>query len=121
MTAQTYPKPPANLAVDGRRFWHTVTADLELSTSELVLLECVCQTLDIIARLEPAVDEAPLTVTGSQGQEVIHPLVPELRAQRAALVALLKHLALPDVDDGVQTASSSARALARSRWGAKPR
>ena len=60
---------------------------------------------------------------GEEGQSRAHPLLPELRGQRALLAGLLKQMKLPDVqrgadDPAVPSATSvKARKAARSRWG----
>lgn len=54
------------------------------------------------------------TVTGSRGQPVVNPAIPELRQQRAALAKILSQLDL----DG--SSANSGAALARERW-RKPR
>lgn len=119
MTDQT-PDPPADLADRGREFWHRVVADVELNADEELILTSICRELDLLQRLEDEMAGAPLIVHGVAGQPVAHPMLQELRAHRALLAAHLRQLGLPD-EDGVQTASTSARSLARARWGTKPR
>jgi hypothetical protein len=60
---------------------------------------------------------APLLVRGSQGQDVINPLISELRQHRATLASLLRQLKLPDESTRLAEArSTSARAAANARW-----
>lgn len=114
------PHAPAGLSTRGRRFWHRVVADVELGADEELILTSICRELDLLQRLEDEMDGAPLIVHGVAGQPVAHPMLQELRAHRALLAAHLKQLGLPD-EDGLQTASSAARGLARARWGSRPR
>jgi hypothetical protein len=97
-----------------------VAADFDLRADEIVLLGAACRTLDVIARLEEAMIDAPLVVRGSMGQEREHPLLSELRQQRLTAARLLRQLNLLDLDEMEQlrsaARSSKARALARERW-----
>lgn len=71
-----------------------------------------CRVADIVAELDEAADEAPLTVRGSMGQVVISPFIAEATAQRALLAQLIGRLGLPDTDE-IQ-AEQSAK-LSRTR------
>lgn len=112
-------KSKPSLAEAGERLWDEVSSAFELRADELRLLEQACKTLDMIARLEDAWSElgCPMVSTGSMGQEVIHPLIGELRAQRAAFDRLRAALKLTDEDDApVEDSSSKARRAAVARW-----
>lgn len=63
---------------------------------EWAVLEQACRSADLIGTLVDGLEGQPLTVEGSKGQMVAHPLVSELRLQRAALRSLLHGLELPD-------------------------
>lgn len=54
---------------------------------------------DVVADLDEAADEAPLTVKGSMCQQVISPFIAEARAQRALLAQLLSRLDLSDTEE----------------------
>jgi hypothetical protein len=120
----TAPRVPSGLQAAGRRLWREVVAVYELRPDELLLLEKACRTADDAARLDAAVREAPLTVTGSTGQTRHNPLLNESRQTRALLASLLKQLALPDEpaeasggSSGVTPGSQRAYKAARARWG----
>jgi hypothetical protein len=119
MAARAEPMPKG-LADRGRRLWKTVTADHDLRADEVLLLEHAARTVDLLARIDEALTEAPLTVKGSMGQLVEHPLVSESRAQRATLARLLAQLKIPESDArAVVTAArrtGRARAAASERW-----
>lgn len=91
-----------------------MTADLVLRADEMLILESACRTLDLLARLDAALESAPLTVGGSAGQEREHPLLSEVRQHRALLAAHLRQL---DIRADGATDMSAGRALARQRWG----
>lgn len=116
--------PPAGLAEAGQALWDSIVPAYELRPDEARMLADACREADIVQRLEDELADAPLMVTGSQGQLVASPLVSELRQHRSVLAALLKSLKLPDSPAGAQqkTAriSEQARAAARARW-AKPK
>lgn len=108
-------KPPEGLAKTGVGVWRAITSRYELRSDELLTLEDACRTSDMIAALESAwsADGAPMTTKGSMGQLVIHPLIGELRAQRAARNALWRQLRLPD-DAGMP--ANQAREAAQASW-----
>lgn len=113
------PRPPTNLGRAGARLWRETVSVYELRGDELLLLAKACRTADDAERLDTACADAPLTVTGSAGQQRANPLLAEARATRALLAALLKQLALPDPVAEKRQAdarSSQARTAARARW-----
>ena len=104
----------------GRRFWRRVLVDddLELTSSELLLLEEVCRTLDRLDALNAAVVREGVTVEGSAGQRRAHPALIELRQGQITLGRLLSQLALPDETGEALPSLTEARArrAAESRW-----
>jgi hypothetical protein len=87
-------RPPAHLHKDGRQLWRSVLSefDLESEPHKLHVLRQACRVADVIAELDEAADEAPLTVKGSMGQQVISPFIAEARAQRSLMAQLLARL-----------------------------
>ena len=115
-----------NLASEGRSLWRAIASQvaedgLELDQRELKLLESACREQDMLARIEAALVDAPLTVKGAQSQMVSHPLIGEARRSRAQIASLLKAIGLddPSADSGrgrgSRTTSTSARGAAFSR------
>lgn len=120
------PPPPPDLARDGRkdgsgrRLWKQIVMSKRyvLRPDELLILEHACREADLIDELAAAAKAAPKTVRGSKGQQVIHPLIAELRQHRTTLAMLLSKLKLPDdADSPALPRSVSARAAASTRWG----
>ena len=109
-------KAPDSLAEDGRRVWNGVTEQYDLRPDELLTLEDACAATDMIAALSKAWEDdgRPLTTKGSMGQQVIHPLIGEIRTQRAARNALWRQLKLPDIDDAVS--ANQNRDAANASW-----
>lgn len=105
---------PKGLKSAGRKVWKATVEAYELRQDELEVLRAVCAEADLIARMEDELAEAPLTVKGSMGQLVPHPLVTELRQHRATMAALLRGMKLPD--EGGEGASNQQREAANSRW-----
>jgi len=95
---------------------------LKLDQRELKLLESACREQDMLARIEAALVDAPLTVKGAQSQMVSHPLIGEARRSRAQIASLLKAIGLedPGADSGKgrgsRTTSTAARGAANSRY-----
>ena len=114
--AAKYPAPKGLKGSLG--FWRKITKKFELRDDELRILEDSCREMDLIDRLEEALEGADLTVRGSQGQPVANPLVQEVRQHRGQLKSLLGSLKLPD-EPGEAAGSSrseSARKAAEARW-----
>jgi hypothetical protein len=114
-------RAPLGLDNAGKELWKATHAvfDFEDEPHLLAILEQACRTRDEIDRLEAGMEGQPLTVAGSKDQLVIHPLVAELRFQRAALATLLGRLGLPDngdPDDPHARRSAAGRKAARARW-----
>jgi len=118
------PRGPAGLRAAGRRLWraHTSDPDVSFRPDELATLALAARTADEIADLEAALAEAPRTVAGSKGQEIVHPVIPELRLQRQLLASLLARLRIPEPESGVPgdwdnlSASDRGRRAAAVRW-----
>ncbi len=119
------PKAPAGLSAPGRRLWRGIAGAYDLRPDEQLVLEKACRTADDSARLDAALRDAPLMVTGSTGQQRHNPLLHEARQTRALLAALLKQLALPDepaaATEGAGLSPGSVKAItaARARWGGR--
>ena len=120
MTTQ---KPPATLGREGKKLWRSLTDGIEYRPDELAILESACSMADLIREYEVAVRDEPLTVRGSAGQEVLHPIRAEIRALRMSQAQLLGRLDVPEADDeGVEepvrmTRQQAAKKAAAVRWG----
>jgi hypothetical protein len=113
------PQPPEGLGTKGLALWEDICSRYSLRIDELVLLEAAARTSDDIERLRLALVGAPLTVLGSQKQEVAHPLISEGRQLRANLAALLRQIALPDEDSPAASARPKSERHVRAatvRW-----
>lgn len=114
----TKPKTPAGLSTAGKALWDDLAARYSFRPDELRLVERAARTADLIAEMD-AERGGEVTATGSMGQVVVHPLIPEARAQSALLAAIFRQLGLPDETGAVsETRSTQARAAAQSRWAA---
>jgi hypothetical protein len=107
---------PTGLGSAGKALWRGIAGVYDLRADELRVLEDAASEADLVELLKVGMVDAPLTVKGSQGQEVINPLVSELRQHRATLSALLRQLKLPDEGQSEATISNQARAAANARW-----
>ncbi len=118
----TKPKAPSGLDKPGAALWRDVLAKYELRVDEQRILEDACRERDLIARLEAGLAGAPLIVKGSQGQDVINPLVSELRQHRSTFASLMRQLKLPDDGEGADSGgalSARNRAAAQARWASR--
>jgi len=117
-TGEGSSKTAEAFATKGQAFYDEVVGAYELSVVELRTLEDICREIDLIERLQVALDRGSLIVPGSMGQPTASPLVQELRQHRAVLDRLMKSLALPDAEAEQGSRSESARDRAMKRWGA---
>jgi hypothetical protein len=108
---------PAGLKTAGGNLWNDIASSYELRADEMRVLEDAAREADLIATLDEGMSGASLLVRGSQGQEVINPLISELRQHRSTLASLLRQLKLPE-ENGAAAGerSTSARAAANARW-----
>lgn len=114
-------RAPSGLQAAGKQLWRNVNATFSFDEEphKVQILKQACRVADVIAELDEAADEAPLTVKGSMGQQVISPFIAEARAQRALLAQLLSRLDLPDTDEEIdarQDELSRKRAQAGRRF-----
>lgn len=110
---------PKGLAASGKKLWNGIAGPgkYTLRADELQVLEDACYEADLISVLRVGMVGEPLKVRGSQGQDVINPIIAELRQHRATLATLLRSLKLPDLEGEASSArSTSARAAANARW-----
>jgi hypothetical protein len=120
---------PIGLGEKALELWDGVMKSYRLRPDELRLLEDACREIDIIERLDAAVSKPSfkLTVRGSMGQNVINPILQEVRQHRIAFASLARQLKLPSLAGGIgaegeetprgDDASSKARKAAAARWG----
>ena len=108
---------PSSLGDAGKALWAEHASKYALRPDELARLEMACRARDMVARLDAAWSEmgCPMVSKGSMGQEVIHPVIGELRAQQAQVDAILARLKLPDLDEGA-AAVNQQRDAANSKW-----
>lgn len=121
MTEKQPTNIPAGLADAGASLWESIGGRFELRPDEEATLLGACRAADMIAALRAgwASLDFPMLTTGSMGQDVIHPIIGELRAQEAQKAALLARLKLPDesgADSGAGDNSTPARKAAAARW-----
>ena len=110
---------PESLGVTGAGVWRSVASLYLLRVDERIRLEAAAKMADTLQMLEETWRALgyPMVSLGSMKQEVIHPLIGEIRQQRAALDRALQALKLPDLDEGgAQPAANQQRSAAQSRW-----
>lgn len=122
ITDSSIPASPEHLGEAGTDLWIRVNTEFDMSQEpqKQAILEQSCRTVDQIALLEEAREQAPMTAKGSAGQLVIHPLIAEIRQQRGSLNTLMKSLGLPDSDedtlDRAARRSEAGKKAAKARW-----
>lgn len=91
-------RKPRGLGAAGKNLWDRVTETYQIEDypEKLECLNQACRVADQIADLDKAAKGQPLTVRGSQGQQVISPLISEARFQRGTLAGLLSKLNFTD-------------------------
>ncbi len=109
-------KPPKGVGQSGATLWNSIRPKYVLRPDEEARLEAACRTADVIQMLEDTWRELgfPMVSVGSMKQEVIHPLIGEIRTQRSSLASLLAGLKLPD--DESEAPVNQQRDAANSKW-----
>ena len=109
---------PTDLSAKTSVLWDEITSTYDLNPAELIVLEQFCKQTDLITYLEGEVNLGQLTITGSRNNQVVNPLLSELRQQRMVLSALVKTLRLPETEtENQDTRSTAGRDLVNIRWG----
>jgi hypothetical protein len=100
-----------------------MTSQYKFRPDEARILQDCCAEIDLIDDLDVAQRGADRIAKGSMGQQVINPLISELRQHRATLANLLSKLNLPvdanETPDSVSSGrvrSTAARHAAHVRW-----
>ena len=112
-------RAPQVLEKRGRQIWKSLSEKYEFDDHEREVLLEFCRVLDRIDSLSGRVDSDGVMIAGSQGQQVLHPAVAEIRQQQQAAGRLLTQLNLPDAEGDVALSrqiSSQAQAAANARW-----
>ena len=111
---------PASLRAGGLRLWEAIDGKYDLRPDELATLEDACRITDMIDALTAVWVEAgsPSITVGSMKQEVIHPIIGEIRTQRMARNSLFRQLRLPD--EQAEQASNQHRSAANAKWASRP-
>jgi hypothetical protein len=109
-------KVPEGLGKAGRDLWLSVAGKYELRPDERATLLGAARAADMISDLRAAweADGRPMLTKGSMGQDVIHPLIGELRTQEAQKASLLARLKLPD--EASAAPANQNRDAANSSW-----
>src|SRR5260221_9941701 len=88
-------RPPAGLGPSGRALWRETLSEYGLNPAESLMLTQLCRAADRLDAIETELSGADLTVEGSTGQPVAHPLLAEWRATARVAESLARSLALP--------------------------
>jgi hypothetical protein len=123
--AFVYPDtPPAGLGEAGSALWADVMSRYDFSSpADYNALAAAARMADQIARLEDALAVADVVITGSTGQDRVHPLIGEVRAHRLAQQRILSAL-FKGTDDAEEETpeqvslrrTGQAQRAARARW-----
>jgi hypothetical protein len=118
---------PKDLKDAGKSLWVDVTeVSPELSPTDQYILYKACKLADHLEELEQGQMERDLIARGSMGQEIVSPLVPEIRQFTAQLTATLFKLKIPDASiDRIRDKqrgtgrfdSTSGKKAAEKKWG----
>jgi phage terminase small subunit len=84
----------------------------QASPSARLVLDQLVRLLDELERIEAAVAERGVMVTGARGQIAVNPALAAARQHRVAIANLASKLGLSDETPG----SRQARKAARARW-----
>lgn len=115
-------KVPEGLLKLGKDLWVETNDAYILSLHEKDILLQACRTLDLTETLRRRISRDGIMSEGYKGQPVAHPLLNEIRQQRALFGQLIARLDLPDLDSpagGLVALPevNQQRSAVQSRWG----
>ena len=95
------PRMPRGLGTEGQKPWKSVISEFDLAAEphKLRILFDACTTAEVVKRLDDAGRNAPLTVKGSAGQQVINPLIAQAQVAKGQLAQLLGRLNFAPPED----------------------
>lgn len=117
-------RPAKGLAGDGRALWNEVIADcadqdLELDPRELRWLRSACELTDQAALVKAELDRSSVMLTGSQGQQVVHPALGEFRQLNLAISQTLGRIKVDEPAAAKSSGVNQPRSAAHTRWRGK--
>lgn len=115
-------KVPEGLNQLGKELWVETNKAYVLSVHEKNILLQACRTLDLVETLRRRLSRDGIMSEGYKGQPVAHPLLNEIRQQRALFGQLVARLDLPDLDSSAGGLAAvpevnQQRSAVQSRWG----
>lgn len=112
-------KPPVPEGVNDRAatFWRARTSKFEFNPSELVLMTEIVRVMTRVDELTVILDEQGPMGVGSKGQQIVNPVLGEIRAQELVLHRLVGSLNLPG-EQSTSAQSARGRKASESRWSA---
>ncbi|WP_431014760.1 P27 family phage terminase small subunit [Bradyrhizobium pachyrhizi] len=90
----TIPEPPEELGPEGQRYWRRTMTRYVLDDLHEELLKLLCLDLDYGVAMRKQVKAEGMTVIGSQGQPVVHPLIAAEAACQRRIAAFMRQLGL---------------------------
>lgn len=100
---------PSGMKNSGKKLWVAITSDYELEEHELLILKEACRTADRLDELDKDMENEPLTVVNSKGDETANPRIVEQRQQSLTFARLVASLKLPNDAGQVPQARGGAR------------
>jgi P27 family predicted phage terminase small subunit len=91
----TTPPAPSGLSAEASELWRRTLAEFAFDAgADLTLLRELCATLDRLREVQAGIKAQGLTVTGSQGQPRLNPLLAHEDQLRRTLLAHVRALRL---------------------------
>ena len=107
---------PTSLGDLGAEMWDSYVKEYEFRPDELRWLETACRATDRLEVMDSELSALGYMLTGSTGQDVVNPLVAEIRATEAHRDNALKRLGIPDDVGAAVTNFNQHRSAAQSKW-----
>lgn len=110
-------KVPVPVGMDeaGTALWEQMCGNYTFRPDELVWLESACRSADRLVIMRDELKALGYMLTGSTGQDVVNPLVAEIRSTEAHMNNALAKLKVPDdAVGGIEI--NQHRAAGQSRW-----
>jgi hypothetical protein len=97
----TKARAPMGLKMGGKRLWNRITGEFDLAEHETTVLLQACRIVDVLDRLQVAIDSSEVLVVSPQGLKA-NPAVVEFRQQAVTLAKCMASLRIPIDSDSAE-------------------
>lgn len=102
-------RAPNGLKASGRNLWADMVSRFDFEEHEYITLKEACRTADRLDELDREMEDEPLTVVNSKGDETANPRIVEQRQQAMVFTRLIASMRLPDEEGNLPQHRGASR------------